>query len=194
MQAGRESRIALIAWGSLVYDPGDLPVSSAWHLDGPALPVEFCRQSRDERITLVLTPGMPRVVTLWATLAVRDLAEARQLLANREARRTGASIQLTGFCAPSSADGMCAEDIGAWAQAHGLDAAVWTSLGPRFQGVDGQVPTVSEVVAHLRSLPGQQREAAERYVRCVPAQISTRYRTAIEDALGWRPITGCGHE
>src|ERR1043166_1938974 len=59
---------------------------SAWHADGPLLPVEFCRGSRGGKITLVLTLGMPRVMTLWATLATRDLGEARQLLADREAR------------------------------------------------------------------------------------------------------------
>jgi len=187
MRTTRELRIALIAWGSLVYDPGDLPVGSAWRSDGPLLPVEFCRQSRDQRITLVLTPGMPPVTTLWATLAVQDLEEARQLLADREARPKKGSTKIVGFWSPSAAAGTYTEEIGSWAQAHGLDAAVWTSLGPRFHDVDGRIPTVDEVVAHLRSQTGQKRETAERYVRCVPAQVRTQYRLAIEDALGWRP-------
>jgi hypothetical protein len=187
--ASEQQRIALIGWGSLVYDPGDLQFSSAWHPDGPALPVEFCRQSRDERITLVLTPDTPRVTTLWATLAVRNLAEARQLLANREARRIDASIEITGSWSLPAANGMWAEEISAWAHVHDLDGAVWTALGPKFHGVDGRIPTVGEVVAHLGGLSGQQREAAERYVRCAPAQIKTPYRSAIEYALGWRPIT-----
>ena len=65
-------RIALIGWGSLIYDPGDLPLSSGWNANGPMLPGEFCRESSGRRITLVLTPGMPRVATLWARLAVQD--------------------------------------------------------------------------------------------------------------------------
>jgi hypothetical protein len=182
-------RVALIGWGSLIYDAGELPISPEWRTDGPVLPVEFCRESRDGKITLVLTPHMPCVPTLWTTLTVDDVDQARQLLADREARRAGASLQLTGFWSRAAAEGTCAEDIGAWAQSHDLDGAVWTALRPKFRGVDDHVPTVDEVVAHLRGLSGEQREAAERYVRRAPAQISTRYRAAIEDALGWRPPT-----
>jgi hypothetical protein len=180
-------RIALIAWGSLVYDPGNLPLSSAWHADGPLLPVEFCRESRDGKITLVLMPGMPPVPTLWVTLAVENVAHARQLLADREARPNKGRKEIAGFWSPSEAAGTCAEEIGSWARAHDLTGAVWTALGPKFHGVDRRIPTVDEVVAHLRSLSGPQRRAAERYVRCAPVQIRTSYRAAIEDAVGWRP-------
>jgi hypothetical protein len=171
----------------LLYDPGDLPLSSAWHADGPLLPVEFCRQSRDEKITLVLTPGMPRVTTLWVTLAVEGVAPARQLLADREARPNKGKKEIAGFWSPAEAAGTCAEEIGTWAQAHDLDGAVWTALGPKFHGVDGRVPTVGDVVAYLSALQGTQRKAAEDYVRHAQAQIRTSYRTAIENALGWRP-------
>lgn len=189
MHAPQEpQRIALVAWGSLLDDPGNLPLFSAWHADGPLLPVEFCRQSRNEKITLVLTPGMPCVTTLWVTLAVEDVAQARQLLADREARPSKGKKEIAGFWSPTEAAGTCAEEIGSWAQAHDLDGAVWTALGPKFRGVDGRVPTVDEVVTHLRGLSGQQREVAERYVRSAPAQITTAYRAAIENALGWRPV------
>lgn len=180
-------RVALIAWGSLVYDPGNLPLSSAWRTDGPLLPVEFCRQSRDEKITLVLTPGMPCVTTLWVTLAVEDVAQARQLLADREARPHKGRKEIAGFWSASAAVGPCVEEIGSWARTHDLGGVVWTALGPKFHSVDGMVPTVSDVVAHLSALQGAQREAAEGYVRHTPAQIRTSYRTAIEDELGWRP-------
>jgi len=47
-------KIAVIAWGSLVWDPRDLDIEPEWREDGPLLPVEFARFSGRERLTLVL--------------------------------------------------------------------------------------------------------------------------------------------
>jgi hypothetical protein len=57
--------IACLGWGSLVWNPGDLPISSAWRSDGPTIPVEFTRQSDNGRITLVITDAAPEVAVLW---------------------------------------------------------------------------------------------------------------------------------
>jgi len=65
---------------------------------------------------------------------------------------------------------------------------VWTNLPPKFGGIDGRIPTESEVVAYLQALEGEARAAAEKYVRRAPRQIATAYRRAIERALGWTPI------
>src|SRR4051794_19613734 len=68
-------------------------------------------------------PRMPPVTTLWTTLAVQDFEEARQLLADREARPKKGSTKIVGCWSPSAAAGTYTEEIGSWAQAHGLDAA-----------------------------------------------------------------------
>jgi len=151
------------------------------------LPVEFCRQSKNNSITLVVTAGVPSLVTLWAELAVRDITEARQVLAWREGRSTQASLGITGFWTSSNSNGPCAPQVAEWADTHKLDGAVWTALGPKFCGVDGRVPTAQEVVAHLASLRGRELQDAERYVRRAPAQIRTNYRREIEEQLGWFP-------
>lgn len=39
----------LFGWGSLVRDQRNLPVQGVWHHDGPALPIEFARESGDGR-------------------------------------------------------------------------------------------------------------------------------------------------
>ena len=83
-----------------------------------------------------------------------------------------------------------AEDsrVNAWLRAKRIDAAVWTAVPPKFDGRNGHVPTADEVVAWLDSCTGEQREAAEDYIRRTPAHIDTAYRRAIETRLGWRAL------
>ena len=77
--------IACLGWGSLIWDPRTLPVSPRWNEDGPSLPVEFARHSsKSGRVTLVLESGAQPVQTLWASLAVAGLPEAREALRSRE--------------------------------------------------------------------------------------------------------------
>ena len=52
-------QVAVIDWGSLISSPGILGLQSRWHHDGPPLPVEFARISRDNRLTLVIHPPSP---------------------------------------------------------------------------------------------------------------------------------------
>ncbi len=58
MQAHREEdpAIAVIAWGSLIWNPADLELASRWHKDGPVLPIEFARMSKNGAASLVVTP------------------------------------------------------------------------------------------------------------------------------------------
>jgi hypothetical protein len=82
-------RIAVVGWGSLIWDPRQLPLVSPWHPDGPELPVEFARVSRDGRLTLSLCEGAADVRTLWAVMSCGTLDEARQHLAGRERTHPG---------------------------------------------------------------------------------------------------------
>ena len=51
--------IVCLGWGSLIWRPGDLPVVD-WRDDGPAVSVEFVRESQDRRLTLVLDPNFTK--------------------------------------------------------------------------------------------------------------------------------------
>jgi hypothetical protein len=77
--------IACLGWGSLVWDPRELPVQGKWFEDGPLLPIEFARQSEDGRLTLVLVPEYEsRVRSLWALFSVGTVAEEQEALRQRE--------------------------------------------------------------------------------------------------------------
>lgn len=188
----KHDEIACIGWGSLVWDPRDLPCLGVWHSDGPLLPVEFARESADKRITLVICPGVPIVRTCWTLLDVSDLASAKARLAEREYERANAKwIEYNiGFWDRDSAGtrGLEADTITAWADRLGLAGAVWTNLPAKFRCQNDVMPTGEEVIAHMRSLDDKARAGAEEYVRKAPVQIDTPYRRLMAQALGWTPL------
>lgn len=180
--------IVCIGWGSLVWDPRDLPCGP-WHDDGPSLPVEFVRESSNRRITLVIDAKAPRVRTLWTILDVQDLNAAGKALGVREYKDAGPKwiAKNIGFWtgADDESRGREADTIAAWAKSRELKGAVWTSLPPKFGGVDDEVPSVDDVIAYLDALRSAERDEAEKYVRKAPLQIDTPYRQRIAAALGW---------
>ena len=178
--------IACLGWGSLVWDPRELPVLRGWFEDGPMLPVEFTRKSNDGRMTLVVDPAARSIRVLWAQLQPTDLNAARLALKEREgisAKQWERLIPVwqTGEIAPGALPG-----LPSWAEAVGVDSVIWTGLAPKF-GKEGHRPSIADVVRHLDGLRGMPREHAESYVRNAPAQIDTEYRREIEARLGWTP-------
>jgi hypothetical protein len=182
--------IACIGRGSLIWDKRNLDVDGNWRADGPTLPVEFARQSSDGRITLVIVQGVASVPALWTAFSTSDLAHARESLRQRERiPRSRARDLISHWHRGEKPASEPYATISAWAAEKNLDAAVWTNLPPKVEGIDGRVPTEIEVIAYLQSLlEGQARAAAEEYVRRAPRQITTAYRGAIERALGWTSL------
>ena len=76
--------IAVLGWGSLIWDPGNLCIKDNWSKDGPFLPIEFSRISRDGRLTLVLCPKANKVQVLWAIMCTDILERAIDELKERE--------------------------------------------------------------------------------------------------------------
>ena len=179
--------IACLGWGSLVWDPRELPIQREWFRDGPMMRVEFARLSQDGRITLVLEPNALPVRSLWAVMDATTLESARGALASRE----GILEKNEGKHIGSWSVGEAALDVmphvDAWANAHGIHHVIWTALPPKFSGIDRE-PSATQVVSYLDQLVGAQRDAAEKYVRRAPRQIDTAYRRHIESKLHWTPI------
>ena len=184
-EGGAETmKIACLGWGSLVWDPRDLPTEGRWSGDGPKAPVEFARQSADGRITLVIEPTAAPVQLCWVVLNIGDFDRAKEALRDREGI-TGANWDSRiGQWRRGEATPEVMPGLPAWAEARGLDAVIWTALAPRFGGRDVP-PSANQLIEYLRSLTGNERASAERYVRCAPAQIGTKFRREIEAALGW---------
>jgi hypothetical protein len=180
--------IACLGWGSLVWDPRDLPIHRRWFEDGPLVRAEFLRESQDKRITLVLHQDAPLVRSLWALMPVPSLAEAREKLALREGIKDTRIAQDIGSWSQGSPEVPVIAGLAIWAAARGIGHVVWTDLPPKFAGTAGRVPTADEVVQHLAGLKGPTRDVAERYIRRTPRQVDTDYRRAIEARLGWTAL------
>lgn len=198
------STIVCLGWGSLIWDPDNLPVEhtdpveSAWMPDGPLLPVEFARHSGGNRMTLVLVPDRKAVPVLWTPLLVADLETAKRSLAARECRRkdrrppTDDTIRRfvdssCGWWSRDDSQGGCIDIIGRWAVSRSLLAVVWTDLPARFNEIDGRIPTAEQVIDFLQGRKGKELKKARDYITRAPKQISTDYRNQIEAKLGWRP-------
>ena len=179
-------KIACIAWGSLLWKAGFLPLVSQWHPDGPLLPLEFARVSDvNNELALVLCEGAPLMPTRWAYLDVADIRTARELLRQREKitpERPAwiGSVPSLGLTPPQAR-------ITRWLQEKALDACVWTALPPKSAGQNGRKLTADEAVAYLDGLSGEVRAHAKDYIQRIPADITTPYRELIEVRLGWWP-------
>lgn len=177
-------KIACLGWGSLIWDARELSIRGEWFKDGPFAPVEFTRQSSDGRMTLVIEPRATPVRLLWAQMLPTNLPSAREALRDRECIRGKEWSSCIGSWQSGETAPANIPDLPAWAVAHGLDAAIWTALGPRFR--DKEVsPPIEEVIEYLRGLQGPLREHAKQYIERAPRQIDTDYRRQIEAALGW---------
>jgi hypothetical protein len=142
--------------------------------------VEFLRQSRDDRITLVLDESAAPVPSLWGKMIMKHIPGAVESLRSRE----GTATKYIGQWTVGAPSPTLIPDLSNWATGWSLDAVIWTNLGRKFHDLD-RPATADEVISHLGQLTGEKRDAAERYVRRAPRQIDTKYRRKIAAALGW---------
>lgn len=177
-------KIACLGWGSLIWNTGALPIQREWFKDGPFAPIEFTRQSSDGRMTLVIDPSAAPVRLLWAHMLPTELWAAKKALSDREGLTGREPLKNIGSWqrGEGAPEGMA--DLPKWAESHGIDAVIWTALGPHFDKTNVS-PSVEQVIHYLRELTGTKRDQAKQYIERAPRQIDTEYRREIEAALGW---------
>ncbi|MEM1344321.1 MAG: hypothetical protein AAGI34_07040 [Pseudomonadota bacterium] len=187
------TRIALLGWGSLLWDLDDLApwVEGAWRLGaGPRFPLEFSRVSakRLGSLTVVLDDAHGALCPTHAIVSVREgIHAAAQDLARRERctlARIGALCLESGFERAAS-PGVSAH-VAAWCRAEGWRGAVWTDLESNFAESTGTAFSLEAGAAYLRTLKGAALDEAVRYITEAPAATDTPLRRALEEAPWWQ--------
>jgi hypothetical protein len=183
-------KIACLGWGSLIWDPQELPIQRQWFNDGPLVPVEFLRKSSNGRITLVLDQTAKPVPSLWIEMDTNDLEEAKKSLGKREYENANDDwiIKNIGVWKSGENSPELIPTLNSWSQVKNIDAVIWTALSCKStDGKDGVLSTPEEIVTYLKSLTGSQHDIAKEYVLKAPRQIDTEIRRKIEAELGWYP-------
>ena len=182
-------RIAILAWGSLLWDRRDLMLASPFKPDGPSLPVEFSRVSRDRRLTLVIDEerGTP-CTTYVASSAHLDLDQAIDNLRRRENMPGSEGVGFVDTIEHTRSDiawechPRAVLAIEHWALRYGYRAAIWTTLASNFHEPDkGDGPfSVEAALDYLGALDAGQLDRALQYFRNAPPEIRSPLREAVD--------------
>ena len=189
-------KIALLAWGSLIWEKRNLALATDWVLHGPELPIEFSRvsQSRSGALTLVIdaTNGVT-IPTYVAISSYQRLSDAMDNLGERE----GSDSRCVGFVdcksneSRSIAPPSVSYNIGDWARKNSFDAVIWTDLPSNFDTIDKAKfadiadPaikfTVDNAQKYLHGLRAPGDEQARTYIRNAPAHVETKLRQRMSE-------------
>ena len=175
-------KIAVLGWGSLVWDQRELPIKGIWEEDGPLLPLEFSRVSKDGRLTLVIDPlNGSNTKTCYALSSRSDLTDTVADLRNRE----GTVAKWIGYLnINDGADSFVKypdhvdvfERIKEWAVSLNFDAVVWTALPSQFEDETGKSYSVENAIQYIKSLPKSAKKTAIEYIKKAPSCVETPFR------------------
>jgi hypothetical protein len=181
-------KIAILGWGSLLWDPRDLQLASPFELIGPRLPVEFCRISKNHRLTLIIDETFGTLCRTYAAASGSEtLDEAVENLRLREGMSSAADVGFVEItrqernAAATERHPHAVETIADWALNAGYDAAIWTALDSHFESRTQEPFSVNAAMRFLENLEQQEPEAFERaldYIRRAPPATQTPVRDA----------------
>ena len=194
-------KIAVLAWGSLIWDQRELMIADDFNLVGPQLPIEFCRISGGGRLTLVIDEAFGPFCTTYAArssftdlnaalenLWVREGAAGEPLPSNMQNQgRVGfvdiSSGRQSGKAVERHPQSVAA--ITAWAKANGYDAAIWTALASNFHESKkaGEPFSAEAAIRYLETLYAPKIDAALSYISGAPLEVQTPVRVAAQ--LRW---------
>lgn len=182
-------RIAILAWGSLVWDGRDLALAGPFKPSGPTLPLEFSRVSLDRRLTLVIDEDRGASCTSYvATSPYLDLDEAIGNLRRRENMPNAEGIGFVDTLERTRSDAAWERHpravlaIENWALRHGYRWVIWTALESNFHEPEkaGEPFSVEAALDYLAALPPDRLEKALEYFRKAPPEISSPLREAVD--------------
>ncbi len=192
------SRIAIIGWGSLIWDLEILTpqVAGGWLMEaGPKLPMEFSRVSPKRKMGLAVCLD-PVVGVPCQTHVIRSARSNIEAAIEDLRQRERAPHGRIGAYHADFQHGRMPEVVAlvrAWCAKEGWDGAVWTDLEPNFKAHTAQEFSVARGISYLKTLRGESLAEAHSYIQNAPLQTATPLRAALEtdpwwQGLGPRPI------
>jgi hypothetical protein len=182
---------AVLAWGSLVWDPRELQTAAKFLADGPLLPIEFCRISTDGRLTLAIDETFGAMCKAYsAPSALEDLDAAIENLRMREGMPDAWPVGFVELGSGGQSEAAMEQHpqavatIAAWAESNGYDAAIWTALNSNFDewGKGGEPFSVSAAIQYLETLESEDADTFARaltYIRKAPPEVETPVREEV---------------
>lgn len=188
------NRIAILGWGSLIWDLEILTphTTGDWLMEaGPRLPMEFSRISPKRKLGLVvcLDPAVGVECTTNVIQSTKfDISHTIDDLAARER----APLNLIGAVhANGLQKGRMPEVCSAvtqWCESNDWDGAVWTDLEPNFRDYTEQAFSIEAGLSYLRTLSGENLIEAHNYIESAPEQTRTPLRTALSKDGWWQEL------
>lgn len=179
-------KIAVIAWGSLVWDPRELLIHGNFKPKGPTLPLEFARISKDGRLTLAISKRHGILCRSYsATSKYFNLNDA---LLNLYFRETGAIVKkhwddqevvayyVRGKKIPNQAQYKIMADWLNRPNNHDYDAVIWTSLKMKFYEKTKVIFSPKSAIKYLMKLEPEAKSRALEYIDNAPPEIRTHVR------------------
>lgn len=158
----------------------------AWELDGPMLPIEFCRvsETRGGALTLVIDEEFGVACTCAFAISTRKYPD--DAIADLR-RREGTSLAHIGHYFADGTRQQCRIanipiTLKAWARTKGIDVVVWTDLASNFEAKSTIKKhfSVINAIAHLQLLSPEAKAKAAEYIWRAPAQVDTPLRRAVQ--------------
>lgn len=188
-------KVAIIGWGSLLWDLDDLAphVRGDWAVDqGPELPLEFVRISPKRLDALTVVIDRDHGVTCGTSYRLSQRSDVVEAAANLAARERTTPENIGYVCRATgrrqSRTPETVERVAAWLAAEGLDAAAWTDIPGNFRERTGRMFTIDAAISYLRTLPAASLTEAKRYIDSAPAAVDTPLRRALSGHDWWRAV------
>jgi hypothetical protein len=182
--------IAILSWGSLIWEPQQLPLSSEWKTGGPLLPIEFSRISDNRKLTLVIDPVHGVICPTWFAFSPREsLAAAIEDLRLRE----GTVPEYIGYVDierqqtslsthPQQVD--ITDKVQQWCHSYQIPIAIWTALTSNFRSRLGVDFSLEAAIDYLKHLPAADQQSSLAYIHNTPTEIDTPLRRSV--AAEWQ--------
>lgn len=188
------SRIAILGWGSLIWDLENLSPHTAgkWLMEsGPLLPMEFSRISPKRKLGLVVCLD-PLVGVNCKTHAIQSAGTDISATIENLATRERAPLEMIGAVHGNGLQkGRMSEvcsSVANWCETNGWDGAVWTDLEPNFFDYTQRDFSISAGVNYLKTLSADNLTEAHNYIENAPHQTKTPLRSALETDEWWQGL------